>query len=108
MRSPRPRGRDTLLLVPPSTASSPACRDHPETPALAACATCRRPLCDTCFRFRMDARPACVRCAYEASTRSARRASLAVSFLTISMGGGFWLARRYALWDETPGLLVFG
>lgn len=95
-------------LVAPATASSPACRDHPEAPALAACATCRRPLCDTCFRFRIDARPACVRCAYETSTRGARRASLAVSFLTISLGVGFWLTRRYALADQEPGLLIFG
>ena len=56
----------------------------------------------------MDARPACVRCAYEASTRPARRASLAVSFLTISMGGGFWLARRNTLGDEAPALLILG
>ena len=56
----------------------------------------------------MDARPACVRCAYEASTRPARRASLAVSFLAISLGGGFWLSRRNALGDETTGVLVLG
>jgi hypothetical protein len=56
----------------------------------------------------MDAHPACVRCAYEASTRAARRGSLAVSFLTISMGVGFWLSRRNALGNEAPALLLLG
>jgi lysylphosphatidylglycerol synthetase-like protein (DUF2156 family) len=49
-----------------------------------------------------------MRCAYEASTRPARRASLAVSFLSLSLGGGFWLARRYDLWSNVPFELVFG
>lgn len=77
-------------------------------PAVVRCAACGRALCDDCFRFRMDGRPGCARCAYESSTRAARRASLAVTFLGISLGGGFYAARRYDLWAESPGAMLLG
>lgn len=76
--------------------------------AVARCASCNRPLCDECFRFRLDGRPACARCAYETSTRPQRRLSLAASFLCLAWGGGFWLTRRYALWDESAFMVVLG
>jgi hypothetical protein len=65
-------------------------------------------LCDDCYRFRMGARPGCARCAYEASTRPARRLSLAVTFLGVSVGGGLYAARRYDLWAEHGLALGFG
>ncbi len=75
---------------------------------MARCASCNRPLCDACFRFRLDARPACARCAYETSTRPQRRVSLAASFLCLSWGGGFWLTRRFDLWEESAFMVVLG
>ena len=91
---------------PPSAEA--ACQDHPATPAAARCAACDRPICDACFRFRLGGRPACAPCAYEASTRPARRVSLAVAFLCVSAGGGLWLARRYDPQGEALDLLVVG
>jgi len=87
-----------------------ACRDHPTIPAAARCAKCNRPLCDDlCFRYRLEGRPACAPCAYEASTRRARRASLAAAFFFFSVGGGFWLVRRYDLWNEEwAAVLIIG
>jgi hypothetical protein len=75
---------------------------------MARCQSCNRPLCDACFRFRVNARPACARCAYEASTRPARRISLAASFFCFALGGGFWAARRYELVPEHAFALVLG
>jgi hypothetical protein len=65
-------------------------------------------LCDDCYRFRMNTRVACARCAYEASTRPARRLSLAVTFLGVSLGGGLYAARRWDLWLEHSLALVLG
>jgi hypothetical protein len=84
------------------------CNDHPDVAAAAGCASCRRLLCDACFRFRVGGRPACARCAYEASTRPARRVSLAVSFLCITFGAGFWASRHERLVAHEPVLLGIG
>lgn len=65
-------------------------------------------LCDDCYRFRMSTRAACARCAYEATTRPARRLSLAVTFLGVSLGGGLYAARRWDLWMEHSLALVLG
>jgi hypothetical protein len=65
-------------------------------------------LCDECYRFRMNTRVACARCAYEASTRPSRRLSLAVTFVGVSVGGGLFAARRWDLWAEHSLALVFG
>jgi hypothetical protein len=92
---------------PPVTARL-RCKDHPDIAAAARCAACSRSLCNTCFRFRMNCRPACARCAYEASTRPARRISLAASFLCFSLGGGFWASRRFDLVPEHTVALVLG
>lgn len=89
-----------------ATAAPTSCKDHPATPALARCASCRRRLCDECFRFRLGGRPACARCAYEASTRPQRRVSIAAAFLCFAWGGCFWLVRRHGVWDKAPILLV--
>jgi hypothetical protein len=51
---------------------------------------------------------ACARCAYEATTRPARRLSLAVTFLGVSLGGGLYAARRWDLWTEHSLALVLG
>lgn len=56
----------------------------------------------------MAGQPACARCAYEASTRPARRVSLAVAFLSIALGGAVVGARRYALVDGQPVALAVG
>lgn len=93
--------------APPPT-SRLACRDHPAVTAVARCQACGRALCDACFRFRMNGRPACARCAYETATRPQRRASLAVSFLGLAWGGGLWLVRRGDLWATDPGTVVLG
>jgi hypothetical protein len=83
-----------------------ACKDHPGVPALAQCVHCHRPLCDECYRFRLGDRPACARCGYEASTRPQRRVALGAAFVCFAWGGGFWLERRYGLWNTSPVLLV--
>jgi Flp pilus assembly protein TadB len=75
---------------------------------VARCSSCNRLICDTCYRFRLDGDPACVRCAYEASTRPRRRVSLAISFLAFSFAAFFWLARRYELVAREPFLLGMG
>src|SRR5262245_42731700 len=84
------------------------CKNHETIPAIARCASCQTLLCDECYRFRMNTRAACARCAYEASTRPQRRLSLAVAFVCFSWGGAFWLAQRHDLWRESPVLLGLG
>jgi hypothetical protein len=64
-------------------------------------------MCGTCLRFSINERPACVRCAYEASTRPQRRLSLAVVFPSFAAGAGFWLVRRYDLWPDQAASLAF-
>ncbi len=84
------------------------CGDHPMRASVARCGACGRPLCDDCYRFRMRERPACARCAYESSTRPARRVSLAAAFLGLSVGGAVYASRRYHLWDAHAVELVVG
>lgn len=86
----------------------PRCRDHAERDAAARCAACRRFLCDECFRFTIDAEPACARCAYERSTRRARRLSLAVVFLGLSAALGTWATLRFGLWHDEPFAVIVG
>lgn len=86
----------------------PRCRDHLERDAVTRCGACRRALCDACFRFTIDAAPACARCAYEASTRRARRLSLAVVFLGSSAALGTWATLRFGLWDDDPIAVIVG
>jgi hypothetical protein len=83
------------------------CKDHAGTPAVARCSSCNRAMCGTCLRFSINERPACVRCAYEASTRPQRRLSLAVVFPSFAAGAGFWLVRRYDLWPDQAASLAF-
>jgi hypothetical protein len=94
-----------MVDAPPAP---PPCKDHPDVLAIARCAVCNRPLCDLCFRFRMNERPACARCAYETATRPQRRVSLAAAFLSFAWGGGFWLVQRKNLWSEAPFFVVLG
>ena len=56
----------------------------------------------------MGERPACARCAYESSTRPARRVSLAAAFLGLSVGGAMYASRRFYLWDTHAVELVVG
>lgn len=84
------------------------CKDHPEARALTRCASCQRPLCNACFRFRVGGLPACARCAYETSTRPQRRVSLAAAFVCFAAGGGFWMERKHGLWGQSPLVLVLG
>ena len=84
------------------------CHNHSDRPSVAACCACTRGVCDECFRFRIEGRAACARCAFDATTRVARRRSLAVSFLGFSLGGGAFVTRHYHLWDELALGLVFG
>lgn len=50
-------------------------------------------MCPACFRHLVGERPACARCAFVESTRSQRRASLAVAFVLLTWGGGLALWR---------------
>ncbi len=95
-------------MAPNTSVPSPPCTDHPTTPSRARCSSCNRPLCNDCFRFRLDDRPACARCAYELATRPQRRISLAIAFFTFCAVGGAWCTRRYGLWTSSPGAVVFG
>lgn len=85
----------------------PRCQDH-GTAAIARCATCSRPLCDVCFRFRLDTRPACARCAYEVTTRKTRRGALAAAFLVVVLGGGGLVVRLGDLFRKAPVEVVLG
>lgn len=62
-------------------------------------------LCDECYDFVIDDRPACVGCGYEASTRSQRRLSLAISFLGLGLGLSYWLWRNRYTHEELGGLI---
>lgn len=84
------------------------CRDHPQRPSRARCGVCARPLCNECDRFRLNGAAACARCAYEASTRPARRVSLAVAFVSLALGGELFAARRYDLWPDAAVTMVLG
>ena len=77
-----------------------ACGDHPTVDAIARCRSCRRLLCNDCYRFRSGDDPLCARCVYETETRPQRRISLASAFVSLAYGGGFVLARRYDLWTD--------
>lgn len=85
-----------------------SCKDHPASPAAARCESCARGLCDLCFRFTIDRRPACARCAYEASTRPQRRVSLAIVFLLFAAAMIVWVTRRFSLWPDDAAFLVLG
>lgn len=95
-------------MKPAPAQPPPPCRDHPRRGSVAACGDCARPLCDECYRFRVDGRPACARCAYEWSTRTARRASLAVSFVGLCAGAAVVAERRFGVWESSPVELVLG
>ncbi len=84
------------------------CKDHPTVDAIARCTSCRRLLCNACYRFRIGEDPVCARCVYETETRPQRRISLASAFVSLVYGGGFVLARRYDLWEGYGGELIFG
>jgi hypothetical protein len=92
---------------PQSPPAEPRCLDH-GTAAIARCATCSRALCDLCFRFRLDTRPACARCAYEVTTRKKRRGALAAAFLVVALGGGGLVVRLDDLWRTAPVEVVLG
>ena len=99
-----------MVSPPPGAVAAlpPACGNHPRREALVRCGDCARALCDECYRFRVDGRPTCARCAYEWSTRSARRASLAVSFVGICAGVLVFAERRYDVWSRSPVEVVLG
>lgn len=82
------------------------CGVHSARPAVALCAICGARLCDECYRFRTSERPACARCAYEATTHARRRIALAVGFFSLSAGGAALGVLRWNLWGEHPVLLV--
>jgi multisubunit Na+/H+ antiporter MnhG subunit len=83
------------------------CPDHRGVASSARCAACGRGMCEECFRFRIDGRAACARCAYETSTRPQRRVSLAVAFVVVAWAMAVWIVRRFELWHESP-LSVIG
>ncbi|MCC6646661.1 MAG: hypothetical protein IT374_13950, partial [Polyangiaceae bacterium] len=82
------------------------CRGHPERDAVVRCVGCGDDLCGECHRFTIDDAPGCARCAYEASTRRARRLSLAAVFLGLGTGLGAWLTVRFELGEELGALVV--
>jgi hypothetical protein len=56
-------------------------------------------MCDECYRFSSNDRPACARCAYEISSRPRRFISIAVSIVGLAAGSTWLLSRRPALWE---------
>lgn len=86
--------------------AGPPCRAHPLRPARAACAQCNARLCNDCYRFRMNGKPACAACAYGASTRTRRWVSLAVSFAGLCLVALFTGLRRYRL--DPAVVVLFG
>ena len=89
-------------------AKTARCSAHQALAANARCGACNRGLCNDCFRFRLGGRAACAPCAFEASTRPARRLSLGASFLCFATVGGFWLDRRQDLLVQDRTWLFFG
>ncbi|MEZ4410316.1 MAG: hypothetical protein R3A52_28125 [Polyangiales bacterium] len=85
-----------------------ACRNHPDRSHVARCGECGFAMCDECWRFRVNERPGCARCAYEATTRRARRMSLAVYLAGASVAGLIVADRRYALWTTHPAEVLVG
>jgi len=76
-------------------------------------------MCDECWRFRVGnrgaaagaacTRPACVPCAYVASTHGRRRVALAFAFLALSGGSAVLATLRWQLWpDHAIALVGFG
>jgi hypothetical protein len=70
-------------------------------------------MCDECWRFRVGPRgagrcdrPACVACAYVASSHRARRTALAFAFLALTVGASVLAALRWRLWADYLALLV--
>ncbi|MBL8721952.1 MAG: hypothetical protein JNL79_38565, partial [Myxococcales bacterium] len=83
-----------------------ACKAHPMRAARAACSQCNGRMCNECYRFRLNGKPACAACAYGASTRSRRWISLAVSFAGLSLVGMITGIRRYDLGSRHPEYLA--
>jgi hypothetical protein len=82
------------------------CKDHPQVSAVVVCASCRRFLCDACFRFRVANSPACARCAYEVVTRPKRRRSLAIAFALTTWGAILWAAWHFETKDADLWIYV--
>lgn len=100
--APSPRGLDHGAIEP----IAPRCKNHPNETASVACGTCGIRLCDRCFAFTLDGAPGCARCAYEADTRVARKATQAVAFVGVILGGGFFALRGFHAWDELVAYYV--
>ncbi len=83
-----------------------ACKAHPMRAARAACSQCNGRLCNECYRFRLNGKPACAACAYGASTRGRRWTSLAVSFAGLSLVALTTGIRRYDLGSRHPEYVV--
>lgn len=97
--------RSTSMEEAPASRKS-ACKAHPMRPARAACSQCNGRICNDCYRFRLNGKPACAACAYGASTRSRRWISLAVSFAGLSLVGIVTGVRRYDLGSRHPEYLA--
>lgn len=78
--------------IPPAN-----CSAHPERAVAARCRACGARMCGACFRFVVDERPSCAKCAFVERTRTQRRASLAVSFVLLTWGAGLGLWRAAML-----------
>ena len=89
-------------------AKTARCAAHKGLAANALCGACNRGLCNDCFRFRLGGRAACAACAFEASTRPARRLSLGASFLCFATVAGFFIDRRQDLLAHDRRWLFFG
>ena len=63
------------------------CANHPMRGALTRCRSCRRPLCETCFRSTVDGEPWCEACIADLMTAARGRWPLAITLLAVSVAG---------------------
>lgn len=88
------------------SSSRKRCHGHGDRAPVARCGQCDLAMCDECFRFRADGKPACARCAYAIDKNRGGRWSLAITFLGMAGGALAWATPRFGLLDESPGWTI--
>ena len=86
--------------------NQPPCTTHPEQPAVERCRSCRRWLCDTCWRGHVDGVPWCAGCVQRIQEqRDPLPVAFAVTLLALGVAGPTWALRNQWL-DQGEALLV--
>jgi hypothetical protein len=83
-----------------------SCHRHHDAGEAVACAQCGFPLCDACWTHVHAGAPWCATCATEATTRSFRRWSWAVTFFALSAGATVLAWRSSALADSHVAVVI--